>query len=161
MNSCACCMLRGACRLLLAAILPAACRMLSGSCVVARACCRLHFPCCILHVVWCIYPVACCMLSVVCCTFSSGSLRHCCPLDHVCVPFLCCMPHVLRCMWSVFLLPAPPMLHGVRCLSPGPRRISSRCTLRDARSLSHVVSCPLPVPSCTSSVACRLLPVAE
>jgi hypothetical protein len=53
------------------------------------------------------------------------------------------------------------MLHAVCCPSPVPRRISSRCTLHDARSLANVVSCPLPVPSCMFSVACRLLPVAE
>ena len=55
-------------------------------------------------------------------------LRHCCPLDLVCVPFLCCMSHVLCCMLSVFGRPPQcPMLHAACCVSHVPSRISSRC----------------------------------
>ena len=81
-----------------------------------------------------------------------------------------CMSHVLRCPWSVACIPPPcPTSHGVCCLSAGPRRLSSRCTLLRCESsvaccrrhvpLSHVVSCPLPVPS--YSVVCRMPPVAR
>jgi hypothetical protein len=123
-------------------MLPAACRMLSRSCLLHAACRQVHFPRFMLDVVRYIFPDACCMLSMVCCTFSSGRLRHCCPLDRVCVPFLCCTSHVLRRLLPISL-PQCPMSHGVRCLSPGSRRIS------------------VPVPSRMSSVACRVWPVAE
>jgi hypothetical protein len=135
----ACCLLRDACRLLFAACCP-----LHAACCLEVVCsCRqVHFPRFMLDVVRYIFPDACCMLSMVCCTFSSGRLRHCCPLDRVCVPFLCCTSHVLRRLLPISL-PQCPMSHGVRCLSPGSRRIS------------------VPVPSRMSSVACRVWPVAE
>jgi hypothetical protein len=130
------------------------CAVLSGCCLSHTACRRLHF------------PVACCMSSNACCTFSGGAcplrcLRHCCPLDRVCCTFsaACCLLSVVCGLFSV-ARPRAPVSHGVRCLSPVPRRISSRsalcvvcCTLHDARLLSHVVSSPLPVPSCMSYVA--------
>ena len=96
-------------------------RLLFAACCPLRAACRLDVVCCTLRVVRCIFPVACCMSSVcyifpnaccmwsiVCCTFSSGRLLHCCSLDRVCLPFLCCMSHVLRRMRSVVFCP-PPM----------------------------------------------------
>jgi hypothetical protein len=153
----ACCLLRVACRLLFAAYYP------------LHAACCLDVVCCTHCVVKCIFPVACCMSSValslmhvacrqlsvahfpvVVCGIAARWIVSACPF------FVACRTFCVACC----LLPAR-VSRGVRCLSPVPRRISSRCTLHDARSLSHVVSCPLPVPSCTLSVACRLLRVAE
>jgi hypothetical protein len=91
-------------------------------CVLSVAFSPSHIACRVLH-----FPRCSCMLSIVCCKFSSGHLRHCFPLDLVCVPFLCWMSHGLHCMWFVACcLPECPLSHGVRCLSPVPRRISSR-----------------------------------
>ncbi len=144
----ACRPLRVACRLLFAAYCP-----LHGACrldVVYHAVCRLlHIPHCMLQVVYFLFahfPVVPCTLPLAC------RLRHCCQSDRAC------------CALSVicFRLPAP-VPHGVRCPLPVPRRISSStcsalrvvcCLLHDARSQSHVVSCPLRVPSCMPSVAC-------
>ncbi len=141
-----------ACRLLsdarcLLHALPVACRLLRGvSRMPQTACCPLP---------GCLSFVACCLCNVVC-----GLLHARCPLhvaSHVVV--VRCMLHEVCSPLPVFRCPPQcPMSHGVCCPSPVPSRI---VTLHGARSLSHVGSCPLPVPSCTLPVACRLLPVAE
>ncbi len=148
-------------------MLSAAYCPLHAACCLDVVCCILHvvcriFPCCMSSVAFSPLHVACCQLSVahfpvVVCGIDVSWIVSACPFFAACRTFsvacgrisvACCPPHC-------------PLSHGVRGLSPAPRRISSRCTLQDARSLSHVVSCPSPVPSCTLSVACRLLPVAE
>jgi hypothetical protein len=106
-------------------------------CPLRVACRLLHTARCMTHVVWtlCVARcaasvasspyVACRLLSValVSCTFP-----HCVSSLHA----LRCMSHVLRCP------PHGPMSHGLRCLSPVPRPLSSvpRCVLR-------LVCCPL------------------
>ena len=145
-------------------------RMLPIACCVTYRGCSLHIARCMAHVVRmlcvarCVSSVAFSQMHVACrllfvAHFSSGCLRHCCPLDLVCVPFLRRMSHVLTL--PVFGCPPQcPMPHGVRCLSHAPRRISSvacaalrvvGCMLHVARPEPHVVSCVLPVPSCMSS----------
>jgi hypothetical protein len=184
----ACCTLPVACCMLRCmTLLPAACCSKSGACCPLRvasrllfaAHCLLHGACC-LDVVCCtrvvgyIFPDACCMLSsVVRCTFSSGRLRHCCPLDRVCVPFLCCTSHVLRCMVAAACCPSPQCPPAAWCALPIAcptshlvtvhvlRCASSVACCRPHVPLPHAVAWMLPVPSCTSSAACRLLPVAE
>jgi hypothetical protein len=53
-----------------------------------------------------------------------------------------CLSHVLRCPLPVFYCPpSAPVSHGVRCLSPVPRRISSRCTCCVASRLLHAARC--------------------
>jgi hypothetical protein len=129
----------------------------------------LHAVCCLLHILqWCL---ARCLLRVV------WSLWHCCPSNRVCCTFsaVCFLLHVLRSQLSVanrtlsvascpfsWCPPQCPMPHGVRCLSPVPRRISSRCMF--LRCESSVACCELHVPMshvvrCLSILACCLLPV--
>jgi hypothetical protein len=138
-----CCMKSGAC-----CMLPVArCMSFAAYCPLHGAWC-LDVVCCTLRGVGCIFAV-CCMPSVVCCT---GRL-HAAP----CVSSL----HALRCMLHVLRCPPHgPMSHGVRCLLPVPRRLSSvaRCVLR-------LVSCPLHlsrshVACCLSSAACPIFHVA-
>jgi hypothetical protein len=107
--------------------------------------CRLsHFPRCKLHVV-----------NYLLHNFQWSPAARC-PLDRVYVPFLCCMSHVLRCMWSVACCPSQcPMSHGVRCLSPGPTSHLICCMLRVPRRLLHVAYRPLRVARCLlSRLAC-------
>ena len=72
--------------------------------------------------------------------------------------------HVVCCLWSVFCCPPEcPMSHGVRCLSPVPRRISSRCMCCVASRLLHSARplfVMLSLVRCVSHLACRPLPVA-
>jgi hypothetical protein len=163
-----CCVLHAACSTLHAA-LRVACRCCSlriARCMahvvwmlsVARVSSggQVHFPRCMLHVVCYTFPDACCMSSFVCCTFSSGRLRHCCPLDRVCVPFLCCMSHVLRCMWSDFCCPHPRVPCSMVCAVCRPTRVASR---RVARCMTHALCRMLSLVRCLSRLACRLLHV--
>ena len=171
----ACCLQSGACCMLPVSrcmlCVMVACRPLHGACClsVARgvssgAFFPVHVACRLLSVAH--FPVVPCTLSLAC------RLRHCCPLDRVCVPFLCCMSHVLRCMWSVFGYPPRfPMLHAACCLSPGPT--SHLLTLHALRCASSIACCKPHAPCCMLSLgrclshssmlpaACRLLPVAE
>jgi hypothetical protein len=113
----------------------------------------LHYACRLLH-----FPRR--TLRGVCCTFSCGAL-------HV-VP---CVSSAARCFWARvecalplvrFRPPAPVSPARMVCAvrRPVPRRISpgtcsalrvACCMLHSARSRWHVVSFPLPVPSCMSS----------
>ena len=52
---------------------------------------------------------------------------------------------------------ARSLSHGVRCLLPGPRRVSSRCMCCVARRRSHVACCTPPAASCRLAVACPIL----
>ena len=153
LKSGACCLLRGACRLLFAAYCP------------LHAACCLDGVCYTLCVVKCIFPVACCMSSVAfsvmhvaCCQLSVAHfpvvpctlplacrLRHCCQSDRVCCALsVVCFP-VAR--------PSARVLHGVRCLSPGPTShlvwymfcVASRL-LDVAKRAFSVASCLLPMP---------------
>jgi hypothetical protein len=92
------------------------------------------------------------MLHVVC--FSSGCLRHCCPLDIVCVPFLRRMSHVLRCLFSGA---RPSVPCRVACLSLVPRRISSRRMCCVASRRLQVACCTSTVAYCILCVACPIL----
>jgi hypothetical protein len=121
----------------------------------------LSVACCVSSVAFSPSYVACLLLSVahfpvVPCTLPlADRLRHCCPLDRACcthsvacspLPVACCPP---RC----------PMPRGVRCLSPGPRRISSRCMCCAASRLLHDAR-PL-FACCLLSVACPILHVVR
>jgi hypothetical protein len=144
----ACRPLRVACRLLFA-ILPVAWRMLSRCCLLQAACGPLHIPHRMLQVVY----------------FLLHNVQWClarCRLLVVCGIPVSWIGFAARCLWSVFgCLPQCPMVCAVRRLVP--RRISSRtcsalrvacCMLHVARPESHVVSCPLRVPSRMPSIAC-------
>ncbi len=127
-------------------ILPVAWRMLS----------RCFY--CTLYVVCCIFPIACCKSSIFCCTFSSGALHVApclssaallfvgsCLLHVVCGLFSCCLPQCpMACAVCRLSHVASRLVHVLRVVG---------CILHDARSLPHVVSCPLRVQSCMPSIA--------
>jgi hypothetical protein len=134
------CLLRGACRLLFSAYctLHAACRPAVDRCTLRVVSCifpvadcirLLHFPRCMLHVVDGLLRI-----------FQWSSAARC-PLDRVCLPFLCCMLHVLPRLWSV------------SCARPTVP--SRKAVLSVARPASHLVT--LDVLRCASSVACCTL----
>jgi hypothetical protein len=142
MKSGACCLLRVACRLLFAVYWPLhVVRMLSVACLMS--CRPLHVVCCMLHVV-------CCLLRICQCSREGCLLRQCCPLDRVCctlsVAYLTLVTYrplrvvTLHVAWPTSPVACCPL--SVACSHPARRRF-------------HVVSGPLPVPSCISSVACR------
>ncbi len=100
--------------------------------------------------------VACRLLFVA--HFSSGCLRHCCPSDLVCVPFLRRMSHVLRWLFSGARPSVPCRMACAVCRMP---HVASRL-LHVLRCESSVVCCMLHVPSrmlslvcCLSHFACR------
>ncbi len=121
----------------------------------------LHVVYFLLHIFqWCL---ARCRLLVVCgiAVTRIGFAARCLWSAFGCLPQCPCLRHVACCLLLV-ARPRARVLHGVRCPSPGPRRISSgtccalrvvRWMLHDARSQSHVVSCPLRVQSCMPSLA--------
>ncbi len=122
----ACCTLRVAGRLLFAVYCP-----LHGACCLDVVCCSMR-------VVRCILPVARCMWRGVCCTLSSGALHVVPCVSSAALLFVgSCLLHVASCPFSC-CPPQCPMSRGVRCLSPVPRRISSRCTCCVASRLLHV-----------------------
>ena len=110
---------------------------------------------------WIVY---CCMPSGVCCTVSGGALHvvSCvssaarCPLDRACCTFsvACCLisvscPSVPCCMVCAVCRPSHVASRLLRVVCG----IAVRCCmLHTARPQSHAVSCPLPAPSCMSSV---------
>ena len=133
--SVACCILHAALRV--------ACRCYSLRIArMHRACC-LAVVCCMRRVVCCMFPVACCLVcifqwSLARCllravrgTLSVGPcLLHvvCCLLHVACglLSIACRTLHVVCCLLSA-ACPSVPLSHGVRCLSPVPRRISYMC----------------------------------
>ena len=152
----ACCMLR------CTTVLSAACCLKSGaSCLF---CCALHFSrrmfpvaCCLV----CIFQwsLARCLLRAVRGTLSVGPcLLHvvCCLLHVACgLLSIACRTFSVACgLWSA-ARPRVPMSHGVRCPSPVPRRISSRCMCCVASRLLHDAR-PL-FACCLLSVACPIL----
>jgi hypothetical protein len=149
--------------------------LFAAYCSLHGACC-LDVACCMLRVVCCISPA-----HVVSCAFSGGLLHAVtrvssaallsvgsCPLHVVCcllpvarspLSVACCTLHVVRCLLSIACcLPQCPLSHGVRCPSPVQCRISSRCMLRVAFSLLHVVALSVACP--IFHVVCHMSSVA-
>jgi hypothetical protein len=160
------CCLVGCCQWsFLNSTLPVAC------CTSPVACCMLHVALhvvvvrCMLLKVLRVLPVARSMLFVVRCILPAAwhMLSGSCPLLAACrqVHFPRCMLHVVNCLLHIFQWSSAALLAVGSCLRAHSLLHIARSPLHDARPLSRVVAWPLPVPSCTSSVPCRMLPGAE